>query len=247
MTPTAGWTGLVSGTLAAVLVGVLSKDALGPMSVGAIGLHGPGRELRGRRCGVRRRHRGERGGQPVHRAQAGGRAARAGLLPHPEVGLPRPRRGVPGLVAEAQASSRRSRPSSSSSSTSCSGKGADMSSTNGTNDGHDGAAGDSHEKPHKAGAFDIRIFIASLIGIYGVVLVIAGIDRAQRLPAEEVRRGEHQPVRRHRHGADLGLLHRLGAAAAGGGPRARRDHRRPGRPAGRRVARLPSSPYVAEP
>src|SRR5690348_2998920 len=31
MTPTAGWTGLVSGTLAAVLVGVLSKDALGPM------------------------------------------------------------------------------------------------------------------------------------------------------------------------------------------------------------------------
>ncbi len=26
---------------------------------------------------------------------------------------------------------------------------------------------------HKAGAFDIRVFIASLIGIYGVVLVIA--------------------------------------------------------------------------
>lgn len=42
MTPTAGWTGLVSGTLAAVLVGVLSQDALGPMSVGAIGLSGQG-------------------------------------------------------------------------------------------------------------------------------------------------------------------------------------------------------------
>ncbi|HET9829566.1 MAG TPA: sodium:solute symporter family protein [Nocardioidaceae bacterium] len=42
MTPTAGWTGLVSGTLAAVLVGVLSKDALGPMSIGAIGLSGQG-------------------------------------------------------------------------------------------------------------------------------------------------------------------------------------------------------------
>ena len=42
MTPTAGWTGLVSGTAAAVLVGVLSKDALGPMSVGAIGLQGQG-------------------------------------------------------------------------------------------------------------------------------------------------------------------------------------------------------------
>jgi SSS family solute:Na+ symporter len=42
MTPTAGWTGLVSGTLAAVLVGVLSEDALGPMSIGAIGLAGQG-------------------------------------------------------------------------------------------------------------------------------------------------------------------------------------------------------------
>jgi SSS family solute:Na+ symporter len=42
MTPTAGWTGLVSGTLAAVLVGVLSQDALGPMSIGAIGLSGQG-------------------------------------------------------------------------------------------------------------------------------------------------------------------------------------------------------------
>jgi SSS family solute:Na+ symporter len=33
---------MVSGTLAAVLVGVLSKDALGPMSVGAVGLTGQG-------------------------------------------------------------------------------------------------------------------------------------------------------------------------------------------------------------
>jgi len=31
------------------------------------------------------------------------------------------------------------------------------------------------EDAHKAGAFDIRVFIASLIGIYGVVLVITGI------------------------------------------------------------------------
>ena len=42
MTPTAGWVGLVSGTGAAVLVGVLSQDALGPMSIGAIGLAGQG-------------------------------------------------------------------------------------------------------------------------------------------------------------------------------------------------------------
>jgi SSS family solute:Na+ symporter len=43
MTPTAGWMGLVSGTLAAIAVGVLSEDALGPMSTGAIsGLAGQG-------------------------------------------------------------------------------------------------------------------------------------------------------------------------------------------------------------
>jgi SSS family solute:Na+ symporter len=42
MTATAGWTGLVSGTLAAVVVGVLSQDALGSMSIGAIGLKGQG-------------------------------------------------------------------------------------------------------------------------------------------------------------------------------------------------------------
>ncbi|MDX6325126.1 MAG: solute:Na+ symporter, family [Nocardioidaceae bacterium] len=43
MTPTAGWAGLVSGTFAAVLLGVLSVDALGPMSTGAIsGLKGQG-------------------------------------------------------------------------------------------------------------------------------------------------------------------------------------------------------------
>ena len=29
--------------------------------------------------------------------------------------------------------------------------------------------------PHKAGAFDIRVFIASLIGVYGIVLVITGL------------------------------------------------------------------------
>jgi SSS family solute:Na+ symporter len=42
MTKTAGWTGLVSGTLAAVVVAVLSEDALGGASVGAISLSGQG-------------------------------------------------------------------------------------------------------------------------------------------------------------------------------------------------------------
>ncbi len=42
MTATAGWMGLVSGTAAAVIVGILSEDALGPMSTGLIGLEGQG-------------------------------------------------------------------------------------------------------------------------------------------------------------------------------------------------------------
>ena len=42
MSPTAGWAGLVSGTLAAVFVGILSEDALGGLSIGAIGLSGQG-------------------------------------------------------------------------------------------------------------------------------------------------------------------------------------------------------------
>jgi solute:Na+ symporter, SSS family len=42
MTPTAGWTGLVSGTLAAVAVAFLSEDAFGSGSLGVIPLSGQG-------------------------------------------------------------------------------------------------------------------------------------------------------------------------------------------------------------
>jgi len=42
MTPTAGWTGLVSGTLAAVTVALLSEDAFGTASLGVIPLSGQG-------------------------------------------------------------------------------------------------------------------------------------------------------------------------------------------------------------
>ncbi|MGI8434636.1 MAG: sodium:solute symporter family protein [Nocardioidaceae bacterium] len=42
MSATAGWAGLVSGTGAAVLVGILSEDALGGLSIGAVGLSGQG-------------------------------------------------------------------------------------------------------------------------------------------------------------------------------------------------------------
>ena len=42
MTATAGWAGLVSGTLAAVLVGIASEDALGTLSQGWLSLSGQG-------------------------------------------------------------------------------------------------------------------------------------------------------------------------------------------------------------
>ena len=36
-------------------------------------------------------------------------------------------------------------------------------------------ATESGAKPHKAGAFDIRLIIALLIGVYGIILTIMGI------------------------------------------------------------------------
>ncbi|RQN10121.1 Na+/galactose cotransporter [Aeromicrobium camelliae] len=42
MTPTAGWTGLVSGTLAAIVVAILSQDALGGLSLGVLPFSGQG-------------------------------------------------------------------------------------------------------------------------------------------------------------------------------------------------------------
>jgi SSS family solute:Na+ symporter len=42
MTPTAGWVGLVAGTLAAVIVGIASEDALGSLSQGWISISGQG-------------------------------------------------------------------------------------------------------------------------------------------------------------------------------------------------------------
>ncbi|HIZ98264.1 MAG TPA: sodium:solute symporter family protein [Candidatus Janibacter merdipullorum] len=42
MTAAAGWTGLVAGTVAAVVVAVLSVDALGPASIGVLELSGQG-------------------------------------------------------------------------------------------------------------------------------------------------------------------------------------------------------------
>ncbi len=47
-----------------------------------------------------------------------------------------------------------------------------------------GRSGDTdHERPHRAGAFDVRNVIAALIGFYGVVLLLVaffGADEAEK-------------------------------------------------------------------
>jgi SSS family solute:Na+ symporter len=42
MTPTAGWVGLVAGTLSAIVVAILSEDALGSLSTGTLPISGQG-------------------------------------------------------------------------------------------------------------------------------------------------------------------------------------------------------------
>ena len=42
MTPTAGWVGLVAGTLSAILTAILTEDTLGSLSTGVIPLSGQG-------------------------------------------------------------------------------------------------------------------------------------------------------------------------------------------------------------
>ena len=84
MTPTAGWVGLVSGTGAAVLVGVLSQDALGPMSIGAIGLSGQGASFTAAGAAFVVDILVSVLVSTVTVPRAGVRAAGAGVLPHPE-------------------------------------------------------------------------------------------------------------------------------------------------------------------
>ena len=62
------------------LVAFLCEGTLGSLSIGVHPAQRPGRVVRGRRCGVRRRHRAQHRGLAGDQAQAGLRAARAGLL-----------------------------------------------------------------------------------------------------------------------------------------------------------------------
>ena len=106
MTATAGWMGLVSGTLAAVLVGVLSEDALGPMSIGVIGLSGQGASFVAAGAAFVVDILVSILVTFVTKPKPEERAARAGLLAHPEVRLPRRERRRAGLVAAAEQAGR---------------------------------------------------------------------------------------------------------------------------------------------
>ena len=89
MSATAGWMGLVSGTLAAVFVGRDQHRRARPDVPRADRADGSGSQLRRGRCSVRRRHRGQHHRDPDDQSEARARAAWAGLLAHAEVRLPR--------------------------------------------------------------------------------------------------------------------------------------------------------------
>ena len=84
MTPTAGWVGLVAGTLSAVLVAFLTEDAFGSLEHRRDPARRPGRGVPRGLGRVRRRHRAERRGLAGDQAEAGRGAGGSGLLGDPE-------------------------------------------------------------------------------------------------------------------------------------------------------------------
>ena len=137
-----------------------------------------GRQLRGGGRGLRGRHPRERRGHDGDHTAQGVRAPRAGLQPDPQAGLPRRERRGAALVAEAEHPGQY-RP----------------------RHGHrlepdllvrrepwqtTPPTPQTNRDKHTAGAFDIRTFIAALMGIYGVILVLAGIFGGARATAGPV-------------------------------------------------------------
>ena len=87
-------------------------------------------------------------------------------------------------------------------------------------------------KPAKktAGAFDIRNIIGSLLGIYGVILLLAGLFADPEL--EKTGGGQRQPLDRHRAPPGGRGLPRLGQGQADRRPRRGREGRRRPDPTG---------------
>ncbi|WP_278258385.1 hypothetical protein [Nocardioides convexus] len=93
MTATAGWTGLVSGTLAAVVVAVLGTDVLGPLSLGVIDLKGQGASFVAAGAAFVVDIAVSVAVTLVTQPRPESEPARAGLQPDPQAGLPRRDRG----------------------------------------------------------------------------------------------------------------------------------------------------------
>jgi lysylphosphatidylglycerol synthetase-like protein (DUF2156 family) len=93
---------------------------------------------------------------------------------------------------------------------------------------------ESSSGPRRAGAFDIRLIIALLIGVYGIVLTIMGIGFTTNADLEKAAGREHQPVGWDRHACLRRDLRALGATAADRHHAVRRSGRRAGRIAGYR-------------
>ena len=98
MTPTAGWMGLVAGTLSAVLVAYLSEDAFGSLEHRGDPDRRAGRGLPGGVGGVRRRHRAQRRGLVGDQAEAGSELVGLVYSETPDGAAHRPatRRATPG-------------------------------------------------------------------------------------------------------------------------------------------------------
>ncbi len=177
MTATAGWVGLVGRH---ALGRARRLPQRGRVRVGQPRGHpaaGPGRRVRRGLGGLRRRHRAQRRRVARDRAQAGGSELR-GLVysetPREDLVDPEERK-LPWYRRTLPARRHLARPWSSSS-TSCSDRSLDMS------DHHDLDAPDPDGKrgqQHTAGAFDIRNFIGALLGLYGLILTLAGDLRRQ--------------------------------------------------------------------
>ena len=109
MTATAGWTGLVSGTVAAVLVAFLSEDTFGSASLGVLGVSGQGASFVAAGAAFVVDIIVSVVGHELHQAQGRGGPQGAGLLADAQGVARRPRRGAPPVVAVA-AQARRRRP-----------------------------------------------------------------------------------------------------------------------------------------
>ena len=85
----------------------------------------------------------------------------------------------------------------------------------------------SGKRAHTAGIYDIRNIIGSLLTIYGVILTAMGLFGDPE--TDKTGGSQREPVGRSGAPRRRPRLHRLGAAAPGGGARGLRGRR--GRPA----------------